>query len=112
MRAVGNAMAANQQLAGGSGGGAVYRTIAIGAGLLSLCLVGFIIAVMVTGNNPIQIGGASPRQPDPPGGSAGQAWVVAAPGRVEPRSGLIRLGTSIPGRVDAVLVNQNDKVSE
>ncbi|HET6221809.1 MAG TPA: HlyD family efflux transporter periplasmic adaptor subunit [Dongiaceae bacterium] len=91
----------------------MYRTIAIGAGLLSLCLVGFIIAVMVTGSNPISIGGSStPRAAETSGGSVAQAWVAAAPGRVEPRSGLIRLGTSVPGRVDAVPVNMNDKVAD
>lgn len=101
-------MTADQNLAG-SGGGAVYRTIAIGAGLLSLCLVGFIIAVMVTGNNPISIGGSTPRASES-SGSVSQSWIAAAPGRVEPRSGLIRLGTSVPGRVEAVPVNMNDKV--
>jgi len=115
MRATGNAMTADEHLAGGPGGNAVYRTIAIGAGLLSLCLVGFIIAVMVTGSNPIQLGASStsPRAAEPSSAGGGtQAWVAAAPGRVEPRSGLIRLGTSLAGRVDAVPVVQNDKVSE
>src|SRR5581483_8213228 len=50
-------MVADVGPAGGPGGGTVYRTIAIGAGLLSLCLVGFIMAVMITGNNPMQIAG-------------------------------------------------------
>jgi HlyD family secretion protein len=116
MRATGNAMTADGHVAGGPGGNAVYRTIAIGAGLLSLCLVGFIIAVMVTGSNPIQLGASStsPRagESSSAGGGSTQAWVAAAPGRVEPRSGLIRLGTSLAGRVDAVPVVQNDKVSE
>jgi HlyD family secretion protein len=103
-------MTADQNLAG-SGGGAVYRTIAIGAGLLSLCLVGFIIAVMVTGSNPISLGGSTPRASES-SSSVSQSWIAAAPGRVEPRSGLIRLGTSVPGRVDAVPVNMNDKVAE
>jgi HlyD family secretion protein len=96
-------------LAGGPGGGTVYRTIAIGAGLLSLCLVGFIIAVMITGTNPLQIGGSTPRaEPS----AAPSDWVAAAPGRVEPRSGLIRLSTQIAGQVDAVPAQLNDKVTE
>ena len=38
--------------------------------------------------------------------------MASAPGRVEPRSGLIRIGTSLPGKVEAVAVNMNDKVAE
>ncbi len=37
-------------------------------------------------------------------------WVAAAPGKVEPKSGEIRIGTSLPGRVLEVLVVVNDKV--
>lgn len=104
-------MAADVGPAGGPGGGTVYRTIAIGAGLLSLCLVGFIMAVMITGNNPIQIGGGSTPRAEP-SSSPSQQWVAAAPGRVEPRSGLIRLSTQIAGLVEAVPVQLNDKVTE
>lgn len=39
-------------------------------------------------------------------------WVAAAPGRVEPKSGDIRLGTTLLGRVDEVLVKVDDKVEE
>ncbi len=39
-------------------------------------------------------------------------WVAAAPGRVEPRSGEIRLGTTLLGRVEEVLVKVDDKVEE
>ena len=38
--------------------------------------------------------------------------VSSAPGRIEPRSGLIRIGTSIAGKVEAVGVALNDKVAE
>jgi len=37
-------------------------------------------------------------------------WVAAAPGRVEPGSGEIHIGTAVLGRVSAVLVKVNDKV--
>lgn len=40
------------------------------------------------------------------------SWVAAAPGRVEPKSGEIRLGTSLLGRVAEVLVKVEDKVEE
>ena len=41
-----------------------------------------------------------------------QKWIAAAPGRVEPRSGQIRIGTGIPGRVLEVAVATNDRVIE
>ena len=37
-------------------------------------------------------------------------WIAAAPGKVEPKSGEIRIGTSLPGRVLEVLIGVNDKV--
>jgi len=40
------------------------------------------------------------------------AWVAAAPGRVEPRSGEMKVGTAILGRVAEVLVRVNDVVEE
>ncbi len=39
-------------------------------------------------------------------------WVAAAPGRIEPKSGEIHLGTSLLGRVGEVLVGVEDKVEE
>lgn len=39
-------------------------------------------------------------------------WVAAAPGRVEPRSGEIRIGAGVLGRVTEVLVKVNDRVEE
>lgn len=39
-------------------------------------------------------------------------WVAAAPGRVEPRGGEIRLGTTVLGRIEETLVKIEDKVEE
>jgi HlyD family secretion protein len=39
-------------------------------------------------------------------------WVAAAPGRVEPRSGVIRISAGLPGRITEVFVKVNDKVVE
>lgn len=39
-------------------------------------------------------------------------WVAAAPGRVEPRFGEVRLGTTLLGRVEEVLVKVDDRVEE
>jgi HlyD family secretion protein len=39
-------------------------------------------------------------------------WVAAAPGRIEPKSGVIRIGAALVGRIAEVAVKQNDKVEE
>jgi HlyD family secretion protein len=39
-------------------------------------------------------------------------WIAAAPGRIEPRTGEIRVGTPILGRISDVLVKTNDEVNE
>ena len=39
-------------------------------------------------------------------------WVAAAPGRVEPKGGEIRLGTTVLGRIEETLVKVEDKVEE
>jgi HlyD family secretion protein len=54
----------------------------------------------------------SRRPPPKPAAVAPAPWVAAAPGRVEPRAGEFRVGTSVVGRVAAVLVRTNDAVEE
>ena len=44
--------------------------------------------------------------------TSGQKWVAAAPGRVEPRTGQIRIGTGVPGRVMEIAVATNDRVTD
>jgi HlyD family secretion protein len=39
-------------------------------------------------------------------------WVAAAPGRIEPKSGLVRVGAQLLGRIAEVTVKLNDKVEE
>lgn len=39
-------------------------------------------------------------------------WFAAAPGRVEPKSGLIRVGAQLLGRIAEVTVSVNDRVEE
>ena len=39
-------------------------------------------------------------------------WVAAAPGRVEPKGGEIRLGTTVLGRIEETLVKVEDKVED
>lgn len=50
--------------------------------------------------------------PDAASDKPSQKWVAAAPGRVEPRTGQIRVGPGIPGRVQDVAVAINDRVTE
>ena len=39
-------------------------------------------------------------------------WVAAAPGRIEPKSGVIRIGAALVGRIAEVAIKENDKVEE
>jgi multidrug efflux pump subunit AcrA (membrane-fusion protein) len=39
-------------------------------------------------------------------------WVASAPGRVEPRTGQIRISAGLPGRVTDIAVRANDRVTE
>ena len=57
---------------------------------------------------------ASPTKEEPAKASAviQQAWIAAAPGRIEPKSGLVRIGAQLPGRIADVLVKINDAVEE
>jgi len=104
-------------------GGGVGRKLAILAGLVALGFAGFAVALMITPGNSIQIrlGSSSSSQSATSSqstasttnsGGARQPWVAAAPGRVEPRSGQIRLGAPAPGKVEVVAVVINDRVAE
>ena len=110
MRAAGVAMTANQ-MAGIPQGSGMARKIAIVAGLGSLCLAGFAVAVLMSGNSPLQIRLGSAAS-ESSAVAPVQNWTASAPGRVEPRSGLIRIGTGAAGKIEAVNVHMNDKVSE
>src|SRR5262245_29696831 len=96
----------------GPQGSVMARKIAIVAGLGSLCLAGFAVAVLITGHYPQIKVSMSGSDPAPGVSVAQQPWAASAPGRVEPRSGLIRIGTSLPGKLEVVAVHINDKVSE
>ncbi len=39
-----------------------------------------------------------------------QSWLASAPGRVEPKSGEVRMTAQVPGRIAAVLSRANDRV--
>jgi HlyD family secretion protein len=116
MQAMGYAMTADQHRANERAGG-MARKLAILAGLASLGLAGFAVALMITPNAPIQIRFGSPATTPAPASSAqtatGQlAWIAAAPGRVEPRGGQIRIGTGVAGKVEKIAVGMNDRVAD
>jgi HlyD family secretion protein len=80
------------------------------AGLLSIVCVGAVAAIVLASASRQE----TPRQGSSTGaGSAhgkSKPWVAAAPGRVEPVSGWIPLGTSISGGVSKIPIKQNDRV--
>jgi HlyD family secretion protein len=70
---------------------------------LSLCGLAATIAVLAS-----QIHGPRAAPAKDTGDTRG--WQAVAPGRVEPRSGEIKLAAPVPGRITAVPVKANDKV--
>lgn len=56
-------------------------------------------------------GSAQPASAQPAAAQAATAWTVAAPGRIEPNGGEIRMSAQAPGRIVEVLAAINDKVS-
>jgi HlyD family secretion protein len=57
---------------------------------------------------PAAIAAANPAKP----ATADVAWIAAAPGRVEPKAGEVRIGAGMLGRVVEVLARVNDRVEE
>ena len=104
------------------------RKLAIFAGLASLAFAGLAVALIVTPGHAIQfrLTSSSPStapspatstapiaaQASPADTAALVAWVAAAPGRIEPRSGQIRIASVLGGRITAVLVGNNDRVTD
>ena len=68
-------------------------------------------AVGLVGVNMLNPGGLGTVQPALAADEdTGTPWVVAAPGRVEPNGGMIKIGTAIIGRVADVYISLNDEV--
>ena len=114
----GLAMTADQHLANERRGGGMARKLAIFTGLASLGLAGFAVALLMTPGNSIQIkfnSSASSTSSSPTSAqlAGGQLpWIAAAPGRVEPRSGQVRISSGLGGKVEKVAVVMNDRVAE
>ena len=90
------------------------RRLAMMAGFGAVGLAGFGASLIVTPGNAVQTKITLPTAlAAAPAPATGQpAWLAAAPGRIEPRSGLIRIGAAVPGRVSSLSARINDKVVE
>ncbi|MGL4398000.1 MAG: biotin/lipoyl-binding protein, partial [Hyphomicrobium sp.] len=83
-------------------GSLIALSLAAGAGALGT--MGY-ADTLIASPNTDDASPAKPRAPE-------LAWIAAAPGRVEPKSGLVRVGAGLLGRIADVSVKVNDKVEE
>ena len=106
----------NSTMAGAAGGRSLAKRMTMMASFGAVGLAGFGISLIITPGSAVQTklplltAVAASAAPAPT--AAQPAWLAAAPGRIEPRSGLIRIGAALPGRVNAISVRINDKVAE
>ncbi len=97
------------------GSSLLMLTLAAGAGALGAMNVGRFIG---TDAAPAKEAEATPApvqaavQAVVPAAPAGLPWVAAAPGRIEPKSGLVRVGAGLLGRIAEVTIKTNDAVEE
>lgn len=90
----------------GSGGGAASKIVMVlaVAGAMGLAGVGgYTLSDYIDQNKPATQAASVP-VPVP--------WVASAPGRVEAKSGEIRIGAAVPGRIAQVDVGMNDRVEQ
>lgn len=92
----------------------MLKKIAGMVGLVALGAAGVAISIYITPGR-ATLG----KEPAPAASKTGQTasqsdvpWVAAAPGRVEPRTGLLRLSAATLGRVTDTFVRVNDRVAE
>jgi HlyD family secretion protein len=106
----------NSTIAGAAGGRSLAKRMTMMAGFGAVGLAGFGVSLIVTPGNAVQtklpLPTAVAASAAPAPAAAQPAWLAAAPGRIEPRSGLIRIGAALPGRVSAMSARINDKVAE
>lgn len=103
--------------------GGTFRRLAVTLALGVVGGVGLAVSIMASPGQTVQIklpamtpapAAASPPAPAPVAATqtAQAHWVAAAPGRVEPRTGQIRISAALPGRVTEIAVKVNDRVAE
>ncbi|MDX2204067.1 MAG: efflux RND transporter periplasmic adaptor subunit [Hyphomicrobiaceae bacterium] len=94
------------------------KTIALLLGVASMGLAGFAVWMMLGPGQGkgTRVASSSANNysssSTPAGNETRTPWVASAPGRVEPRSGLVRISAGSIGRVKHLPVRLNDKVSE
>lgn len=105
-------------MAASTGSSSVAKTIALLLGIASLGLAGFAIWIMLApgsgksarvSSSSNASSSATPAAPSNDGSKT--PWTASAPGRVEPRSGVVRISAGGIGRVTALPVKLNDKVT-
>lgn len=107
-------MGGSEKLSATKGTSTMLKSLFLVGALGAAAAGGYMLsAYYVPGNkpattNPAASGGAGPATPT----ATTVPWVSAAPGRVEPKAGEVRIGAGILGRVTGVLIDVNDKVEE
>jgi HlyD family secretion protein len=82
----------------------MYKKVIIAGGVAIAALSGYLLAGQMTERSPAPAVGRAP-------GST-VAWLAAAPGRVEPKSGEVRISSPLLGRIVEASVKVNEKVEE
>ena len=97
-----------------SGSSGIVKTVALLLGVASLGLAGFAawITLAPGGSKGTRSASSTSTSSTAPANAPRSPWAAAAPGRVEPRGGLLRLSPAGMGRVTAVPVKVNDRVLE
>ena len=99
-------------------GGSVIKKAATIVGIVALGAAGAAISIYVTpgranlGREPAPILSTSSTSQSQSQTPPQSQWNAAAPGRVEPRSGQVKIGSGMLGRVTEMLVKMNDRVAE
>ncbi len=93
----------------------MLKRLAIGSGLIVAAAAGYFAAAGKVPTFSLNVAtpvstATTPASPAKPPTTGAVDWIAAAPGRVEPRFGEVRISTAIMGQVNEVLVKVNDVV--
>ena len=91
----------------------MMKPLAIGAGLAIAAAAGYFAAAGKVPSYSLNVAApaaSTSTTPAKPANTGTVDWIAAAPGRVEPRFGEVRISTAILGQVNEVLVKVNDVV--
>lgn len=92
----------------------IAKTLALLLGIASMGLAGFAVWIMLgpgQGKGSRVVANSTPAaSPSTPADGPKQPWLASAPGRVEPRAGLVRITPASMGRIVALPAKLNDRV--